>query len=536
MSDNIKIELSDDEDIILSNKNQKKHKIAAIDDEEEESDQVLSKSEKLKNLSKQVNEERKLQIDSENTVKKENDETKINIKRERSGSDNSDLSDVSSDEDEDLELKNAIKKRKLDEKEAAKKAERDAKKKKEEEDEKNKQQSGYSWEDKIQRPWDIVGTTPNEDAQDQQLLNKILHIRNQKQAVNTTPLQRGIIRSMIIIIDMSQTMAEKDYRPSRFQNVLNNTIQFIQEFFNMNPISQLGVVSLKDGLAQVISPLNGSPKFHVDALLQLKHERVEPRGFASLQNGLELARGMLMGVSTHCTKEVVLLYGSLSSTDPGNIMDTVTVLKEQEVRVAIIGLVAQVNICEKISRITNMSDNSYYNVAMNEQHFSELLMERIKPLPLAEGSEFTLIKMGFPTRIIESTPSFCSCHSKLNRGGYYCPSCNSKVCNLPIECPSCELMLILSTHLARSYHHLIPLKNYQEVPVEEIEKGLIPKFASCFSCKREFPLLKRSKSNSLLSTMRYRCVDCEKDFCMECDDLIHGLLHNCPGCESKVVL
>lgn len=520
MTGNIKKELDDENDSIINKSNLKSKRKRTLKDEEE-NDEGLSKAEKLKNLSKQVNQKLKDQGDVEQGSIKTDDKLDI-----------SEPSDLSSDEDEDLELKKTIKKRKLEQKEAVKKAAEEAKRKEEE----SKQQSGYSWEDKIQRPWDIVGTEPNAAAQDQQLLNKILHIRSQKLSVNTTPLQRGIIRSMIIIIDMSQTMAEKDYRPSRFQSVLNYTIQFLQEFFNMNPISQIGVISLKDGLAQVISPLNGSPKFHIDALLQLKHERVEPKGFASLQNGFELARGMLMGVSTHCTKEVVLLYGSLSSTDPGNIMDTVTALKEQEVRVAIIGLVAQVNICEKISKITNMSDSSYYNVAMNEQHFSELLMERIKPLPLAEGSEFTLIKMGFPTRIIESTPSFCSCHSKLNRGGYYCPGCDSKVCNLPIQCPSCELMLILSTHLARSYHHLIPLKNYQEVPVEEIDSGAIKKYSSCFSCKREFPLLRRSNSDALLSTLRYRCVDCKRDFCMECDDLIHGILHNCPGCESRVEL
>lgn len=124
----------------------------------------------------------------------------------------------------------------------------------------------------------------------------------------------------------------------------------------------------------------------------------------------------------------------------------------------------------------------------------------------------------------------------MNRGGYYCPACNSKVCNLPIQCPSCELMLILSTHLARSYHHLVPLKNFHEVPNSEIETGKIAKYANCYACKREFPLLKGVNSNKLLSTMRYRCDDCKKDFCMECDDLIHTLLHNCPGCESKVNL
>jgi len=55
-------------------------------------------------------------------------------------------------------------------------------------------------------------------------------------------------------------------------------------------------------------------------------------------------------------------------------------------------------------------------------------------------------------------------HSNLTKGGYICPRCSAKVCFLPTECPCCALTLILSTHLARSYHHLFPLKNWVEVP------------------------------------------------------------------------
>lgn len=29
---------------------------------------------------------------------------------------------------------------------------------------------------------------------------------------------------------------------------------------------------------------------------------------------------------------------------------------------------------------------------------------------------------------------------------------------------------------------------------------------------------------------RYRCTECAKDFCVECDLFVHEVLHVCPGC------
>ena len=67
-----------------------------------------------------------------------------------------------------------------------------------------------------------------------------------------------------------------------------------------------------------------------------------------------------------------------------------------------------------------------------------------------------------PTRLSLSLSWLCS-HIDLRTEGYVCPRCQSFCCELPTECLVCGLSLVLSPHLARSYHHLFPVLPFAEV-------------------------------------------------------------------------
>ncbi|SCU85902.1 LADA_0D10682g1_1 [Lachancea dasiensis] len=385
---------------------------------------------------------------------------------------------------------------------------------------------GYAWEEDIQRSWDLVKV--DDEGNMAALVSSIIEARKKRASNNSlTPFQRGIIRTMVLVVDCSDAMMEKDLRPNRYAMTIQYALSFVHEFFDQNPISQMGIVCMRNDLAQLVSQVSGNPQDHIDALKAIRKQ--EPAGNCSLQNALEMARGLLLHVPAHCTREVLIVFGSLSSTDPGDIHQTIGSLAQERIRVRVIGLSAQVAICKELCRQTNYGDNSYYGVILNEVHFKDLFAEAVTPLPINKINKgFTLVKMGFPTRVYEETPSFCVCHSKLIFGGYICPNCKSKVCSLPTVCPCCDLMLILSTHLARSYHHLMPLKTFQEVEVSEIFPT-----AHCYSCQKKFPRLKNQKTQELLTSSRYNCVDCGHHFCIDCDVFIHETLHNCPGCESQ---
>lgn len=348
---------------------------------------------------------------------------------------------------------------------------------------------------------------------------------------DTTPLQRGIIRHLILIIDMSVAMNEKDLRPTRFFLTLLYVTAFITEFFEQNPISQLGIVGMRDGIAERISDMGGNPVEHINAIQQIRKK--EPKGNPSLENALEMARAALFHAPSHGTREVLLIFGALHSSDPGDIHRTIDSLVVDKIHASVIGLAAQVAICRELVKRTNNGSTTGYHIVMHEQHFRELMMAVTTPPVTHEQnkSASSLLMMGFPSRTVETNPSLCACHSKPSREGYLCSRCNTKVCGLPSECPSCGLTLILSTHLARSYHHLFPLINWEEVPWSDAYRS-----STCFSCQKSFPDIppksQWERDGVPTSSSRYACSFCHRHFCIDCDLFAHEVVHNCPGCQS----
>jgi len=300
---------------------------------------------------------------------------------------------------------------------------------------------------------------------------------------------------------------------------------------------------------------------------------------------------------SHGTREVLIIYGALLSSDPGDIHDTIAALIADRIRVSIIGLSAQVAICAEICARTNGGDDSTYAVVLHEHHFRELFLKATTPPPTLKphnsnndktptaqiqngnnsstsaqvdsgAGEASLLMMGFPSRTLapKGVLTVCACHSRPSREGYACTRCRSKVCRLPSECPACGLTLILSTHLARSYHHLFPLRLWAEVSWAEVEGR--PDSVACFSCLAPFPsrprgavvggkAVQKKKTGGgaaqgkerdrdrererdreapppkgVSESGRYKCTVCGNHFCIDCDVFAHEVLHNCPGCQS----
>lgn len=365
-----------------------------------------------------------------------------------------------------------------------------------------------------------------------------------------TPLQRGILRHLTLILDLSSAMSEKDLRPTRYLLTLRHAAIFIQEFFTQNPISQLSLLGMRDGLSIRFTPHSGNPVMHLEALAKLRLD--EPSGSPSLQNALEMARAELYHTPQHGTREIVLIYGALWSADPGDIHQTIDELVKDKIRVTVVGLSAQVAVCRELVQKTNAGSLDSYGVALNEQHYRDLLIAATAP-PVTRSAKLAtngLLMMGFPSRTVAGAggaaggAGLCACHGRPTKGGYLCSRCDTKVCSLPVECPSCGLTLILSTHLARSYHHLFPLKNFAEVAWDEAEKAARTGSSACFACLTPFPRVPekgseernrekgRKTAQGTSVSGRYRCKDCKTDFCIDCDVFAHETLYNCPACQA----
>ncbi|KAL2129943.1 hypothetical protein VTI74DRAFT_7087 [Chaetomium olivicolor] len=453
--------------------------------------------------------------------------------------------------------------------------------------------SKAAWED-IKRSWENVVETEDGSITIEALIEAEKRRRLMR---DTTPLQRGIIRHLMLVLDMSFAMTEKDLLPNRYLLTLNYAVDFVGEFFEQNPISQMGIIGMRDGIAVRISDMGGNPAEHIEKL-RTWAEQQEPQGNPSLQNALEMCRGALFHTPSHGTREVLIIYGALLSSDPSDIHDTITNLLADRIRVSIVGLAAQVAICAELCSRTNGGDDSTYAVALHEQHFRELFLAATTPPPvtsstaslpssnttadteqpsISSSNTASLLMMGFPSRSLASKDhvSLCACHHRPTREGYACTRCGTKVCRLPAECPACGLTLILSTHLARSYHHLFPLKGWVEVPWSEAGRS-----RACFSCLGPFPpvptglgggaakgrikivgkgreaggerdkeksgpgrgskglgvaaavVAPEVKSVGVSESGRYACQVCGNHFCIDCDVFAHEIIHNCPGCQS----
>jgi transcription initiation factor TFIIH subunit 2 len=235
------------------------------------------------------------------------------------------------------------------------------------------------------------------------------------------------------------------------------------------------------------------------------------------------------------------------SSDPGDIHETINALIKDKIRVFVVGLSAQVAICADICSRTNGGDESGYNIALHEQHLQTLILDVTTPpaTRTAEQSQASLLMMGFPSMTMATgdTINYCACHNKPTRSGYKCTRCDALVCRIPAECPGCGLTLILSTHLARSYHHLFPLRNWVDVPWSRAGAS-----KTCCACQTPFPDPPASKGKGkdrekekdaakpapkgLSESSRYACEVCGNHFCIDCDIYAHEVLHNCPGCQS----
>lgn len=248
-------------------------------------------------------------------------------------------------------------------------------------------------------------------------------------------------------------------------------------------------------------------------------------GEPSLQNGLELSLQTLKMIPAHASREILMILGSLTTCDPGDITETIQNLKTENIRCSVISLSAET----RIMRYLTTQTQGIYSAILDESHYKDQLFQHIEPLQATNTQECSLIKMGFPHGLNQdsnkkdvSMLSLCMCHlesaepRKLSTAGYFCPQCQAKYCELPVECVICGLTLVLAPHLARSYHHLFPIANFVELPNEH-------QVTHCYGCQKRF----HDADKTL-----FECPKCLTLFCIDCDIVIHDTLHTCIGCAT----
>ena len=102
---------------------------------------------------------------------------------------------------------------------------------------------------------------------------------------------------------------------------------------------------------------------------------------------------------------MLIIMGSLTTCDPGDIFETIKECKKNKIRCSIIGLAAELHICKKICQETE----GIYSVILDEVHLNDLCQKVAFPLPNSDSGAQTLMRLGFPQHKICKSDEVSMC-------------------------------------------------------------------------------------------------------------------------------
>jgi len=179
-------------------------------------------------------------------------------------------------------------------------------------------------------------------------------------------VRRGVIRSLVIVVDLSAAAAAPDMRPTRAAAAASAVGSLVRAFFDANQLSSVSLVVTRHGRAERLTELSGAPEAHLSKLAA----SLECGGSASLQNALDVAVSTLSSVPPYSLRECLVFFCGLATCDPGDVFASVQAAKRARVRVSVIGLAAEVFACSKAAATTK----GRHAVALDAAHVAELAL------------------------------------------------------------------------------------------------------------------------------------------------------------------
>uniref|UniRef100_A0A6S8DSE3 VWFA domain-containing protein n=1 Tax=Aureoumbra lagunensis TaxID=44058 RepID=A0A6S8DSE3_9STRA len=389
----------------------------------------------------------------------------------------------------------------------------------------------------------LKDTNATEDNEEVKKLSGKRRIGKEMDEDDERCVARGLLRSLVCVLDASKSAGNRDFFPTRFGVTIRSLMEFVAQFLKENPVSTMGIVCAGEGSAYRISRLSSSIRTHVKSLEEILHKtRFSPRGSFSLVAAIDEALQLLRGTPDYGYREILIIVSSFGSLDATSISESLDLCQNFKVRISFISLVAETYQFKQVSKKTNGT----YQVALDRSHLKKLLTQYLIPPKLVKDHTSEnldqlqpLVHMGFPGLKIDPDRAGIAISSleqvEWTTTTYTCPRCATRVPRIPIDCPVCELPLVASQHLATYYHHLFPVPRFietahgEELPSSTDDNQYDEEKqnkTTCFGCFDPLPL-------QVKDACTYTCPRCSTTFCATCDDFIHDVLHVCPGCDSS---
>ncbi|KAI5171521.1 transcription initiation factor TFIIH subunit 2 [Nematocida sp. LUAm3] len=339
----------------------------------------------------------------------------------------------------------------------------------------------FRWEEEFQNTWD------GQNGQE-----KRGHLRINRRTEN---VQRGVVRKLLLVVDMSESVEERDMLPSRKWHIKKHLLEFYRAFSESNPLSTMGMIVLSDGHAQLVASIISEEEVLIEAL-----SHGEGKGRFSFEAAMDSSAAFFKeGASL---KEIVLVISSFSffGKYPSR---SIEFLLGKGAKIHSIHMGGELEILRRIS----VDSGGLFGVVDAPEDLGTLLELLCVPLPYSSSSRVSMLRIGFPKSIEEL--SICACHLKPTKYGYICPFCSTKVCHLPGICPICEEVLSSSVHLLKALHWT------DSAPLHEPQGK-----SECRGCSTE---------KLVMNT----CSECKTNLCGECSHFIRQEINFCFFCAEK---
>ncbi|CBH13726.1 DNA repair and transcription factor protein,putative [Trypanosoma brucei gambiense DAL972] len=343
----------------------------------------------------------------------------------------------------------------------------------------------------------------------------------------------------VLLLDGSEAVnCSLDYLPTRLIALRPQLNKFVHTYLDANPLASLGVVVMRDGVAQRLIPCTTNATDIVQTL-ELKYFRFGGSGAMSLENGLRMALSELVDLRRIAKRlrennsgstgsdvqedvtsrlRIVLASSSVTIVDPLDVFAVQKIVAQLRVRVDVISFCGAVHVLQEAAVLTGGS----LHTPMNYEHLTEILRHLASPEGGSArhvGVQPALIQIGFPMYVGDEA-----------EGKRYltCPQCGLIQTSIPSTCPLCKLLLF-SVPLI---HVTFITRNELCAPSQKVEHATKKKTtaaaggaadtARCSLCQRK---LAGEDGGGY-----WCCGCCLCERCEACETYIRENLGLCPTC------
>ncbi|CAJ1452850.1 unnamed protein product [Effrenium voratum] len=192
------------------------------------------------------------------------------------------------------------------------------------------------------------------------------------------PTRRGIIRFLYLVVDMTQAAA----LARRLETLRKGCLTFAERLSNESPLSEMGLLALRQGGCETLAPLGSSPAQLRRCLDGAAKEGA--RGVCCAVSALQRALQGLDNAPTYGLREVLVLLASVGTNNLQDLtLEEVTPsLRAKGLRVSVVSLSPEIFVLRRLCEDTG----GRFEVALDVQHFEDLLLKHLTAPSVGSGA------------------------------------------------------------------------------------------------------------------------------------------------------